>query len=98
MKTSLIPFIQSDLEVILSESPRFRSVVAGILVSQGNLVQAAKTQLDTLRDYIAAHFDKESRIPAIKFVRQWATDNAHPDLQSLAGAKEFVCNLIPYSS
>jgi hypothetical protein len=98
MKTAIIPFIQSDLEVILSESPRFRSVVAGILVTQGNLVQAAKTQMDMLRDYVLAHFNKESRIPAIKYVRQWAMDNGKSDLQSLAGAKDFVCNLIPYES
>ena len=98
MKLALIPIVQSDLEIILAESHRFRSVIAGLLVTQGNLVQAARDQLAMLRDYLQKNFNSQTRIPAIKYVRQWAVDNAHPDLQSLAGAKHFVDEVIPYSS
>jgi hypothetical protein len=67
-------------------------------MGQNALVQSAEAQLSNLREYIRTNFDRQSRISAIKYVRQWAVDNARCDLKGLREAKELVDNVIPYGS
>lgn len=86
---------KSDLAVILAESQHFRAIVASALTSTENDINNPKSIIswptkEGLAILVAKIFSDSSKIPAIKFVRQWAIDNNVTDLQSLAESKSFV--------
>jgi ribosomal protein L7/L12 len=97
MKLANIQMSETDLAVVLSESPRFRMVVAGLIVNTATFVQMAVDQIADLREYLVKNFNGSQRIMAIKYVRKWAVNNNYLDLKGLREAKELVDQLIPYS-
>lgn len=92
-----IPF--EDAVDMMNESPLFRrSVLYHLSERQSERdVINDKFLVDTLKNYVDTGFVESTKIPAIKFVRQWASTNkdriltsTYETLYSLRGAKEFV--------
>lgn len=84
-----IQMTQQDVEVVLAESPRFRSVIASLVE------HPSESDVEKLKNTIRTIFSNSSKIPAIKYVRQWAVDNNYENLKSLTQSKQFVESLLP---
>ena len=77
-----LSFNREELRQSMTESATVRDLVLAVLFPAPNRIEAALIQ--------SIPRSPSNYIPAIKFVRQFSSDNNIPEYQSLAGAKAFV--------
>jgi hypothetical protein len=80
------PLTEDEIYDIMSESPKFKSIVlAKLFQQQSSLSSLTETNkgevlnsislVANLRNYIIGNFRNTTKISAIKYVRQWCVDN-----------------------
>ena len=96
-KTVSLTFDSDQLTVIMDESYTFRKILAERMVNSAVPAPSFTnvSEVAFLKDYVKRTYREDSRIAAVKYVREWALTNHHTPLLSLTDAKNFVWELIP---